>query len=257
MLERHEVEAFLVLSEELHFGRAAMRLHVSTTRVSQTIRTVERRIGAQLFDRTSRRVTLTPIGRILLDEVGPAWAGVVTGVRRAIDAASGGTGTLIAGFVSAGGAQLLARAAEQFRTRRPGWDVVTREVRLGGRAMAVRENGLDVLLTTYPVDAADLVAGGVLLREARWLAVPVDAADRSGLTPLSAENATLQEVLAQVGAGRGVYPVGSHVRRYYARPDVEYVLAEGADPVEWGLVWRRDAAGAVEFHQAAMEVLAA
>ena len=62
MLERHEIEAFLTLAEELHFGRTAERLHVSTARVSQTIRKLERRVGAPLFDRTSRRVELSPAG---------------------------------------------------------------------------------------------------------------------------------------------------------------------------------------------------
>ena len=59
MLERHELDAFLTLAEELHFGRTAERLHISTTRVSQTIAKLERRVGVPLFNRTSRRVELT------------------------------------------------------------------------------------------------------------------------------------------------------------------------------------------------------
>ncbi|MFE9392938.1 LysR family transcriptional regulator [Streptomyces sp. NPDC006784] len=59
MIERHEVEAFLTLAEELHFGRTAAKLHVSTARVSQTIRKLERRVGIPLFHRTSRHVSLT------------------------------------------------------------------------------------------------------------------------------------------------------------------------------------------------------
>ena len=66
------MEIFLTLADELHFGRAAQRLHVSTARVSQTIKKLERRIGASLFERTSRRVDLTPIGRRLGDELRPA-----------------------------------------------------------------------------------------------------------------------------------------------------------------------------------------
>ena len=58
MLERHELEAFLTLAEELHFGRTAERLRVSTARISQTIAKLERRIGVPLFNRTSRRVVL-------------------------------------------------------------------------------------------------------------------------------------------------------------------------------------------------------
>ncbi|GAA2895635.1 LysR family transcriptional regulator [Actinoplanes cyaneus] len=256
MLERHELEAFLTLAEELHFGRTAARLHVTPTRVSQTIRKLERRIGAPLFDRTSRRVVLTPIGRILLDEVRPAWAGVTAGVQRAIGAAHGGTGTLTAGFVSAGGSQLLTRIADHFRTRRPGWEVELREARLGGGAEAVREMGLDVLLAPYPVAGAGLVAGGVLIREARWWAVPADAADVAGLPRVPAGGTTISEVLTRVGAGHGVFAVGSHVRRYYARPDVAYLPGEYGETVEWGLAWRGDApAGVPAFNQAALDLL--
>lgn len=66
---RHELEAFLTLAEELHFGRTAARLHVSTARISQTIRSLELRVGARLFARTSRRVSLSPVGQQLLDDL--------------------------------------------------------------------------------------------------------------------------------------------------------------------------------------------
>ena len=62
MLERHEIEAFVTLAEELHFGRTAERLHVSTARVSQAIKRMELRVGVPLFERTSRRVELTEAG---------------------------------------------------------------------------------------------------------------------------------------------------------------------------------------------------
>jgi DNA-binding transcriptional LysR family regulator len=55
-VERRDIEIFLTLAEELHFTRAAQRLHVTPARVSQTIKLMERRIGAALFERTSRRV---------------------------------------------------------------------------------------------------------------------------------------------------------------------------------------------------------
>lgn len=61
-IDTREIEAFLVLAEELHFGRAGERLYVSQSRVSQLLRALERRVGAQLVERTSRRVRLTPLG---------------------------------------------------------------------------------------------------------------------------------------------------------------------------------------------------
>lgn len=64
-VERRDIEIFLALGEELHFGRTADRLHVSPTMISKTIKKLERIVGAKLFDCTSRRVDLTPIGRQL------------------------------------------------------------------------------------------------------------------------------------------------------------------------------------------------
>src|ERR671921_1643490 len=81
VLERYEVEAFLTLAEELHFGRTAERLHMSTAGVSQAIRKLERRVGVPLFHRTSRQVTLSAVGRQLHDDLRPAWEGVVAEVE--------------------------------------------------------------------------------------------------------------------------------------------------------------------------------
>ena len=53
-MDFREIECFLVLSEELHFGRTAQRLVVSQARVSQLTRSLERRVGGRLFDRTTR-----------------------------------------------------------------------------------------------------------------------------------------------------------------------------------------------------------
>jgi len=72
-MDMREIEAFLVVAEELHFGRAAARLQVTTGRVSQSVRMLEREVGAPLFERTSRRVALTPLGAMFLARVRPAY----------------------------------------------------------------------------------------------------------------------------------------------------------------------------------------
>ena len=60
-LELREIRVFLVLSEELHYGRTADRLCLTSSRVSQIIRTLETRVGGRLFDRNSRHVKLSPL----------------------------------------------------------------------------------------------------------------------------------------------------------------------------------------------------
>ncbi|WP_408908100.1 LysR family transcriptional regulator [Streptomyces albidoflavus] len=92
MPERLGLEAFLVLAEELHFGRTAERLHVTTGRISQVLKKLEARVGAPLFERDSRIVTLTKIGGQLREDLQSGYGQIERGLARATDAASGGRG---------------------------------------------------------------------------------------------------------------------------------------------------------------------
>ena len=83
-----EIEVFLVLAEELHFGRTAERLRMPQPRVSRLVSAFERRIGGALFERTSRRVGLTPLGQRLAGQLQPAY-GQLTAVLEDARAAAG------------------------------------------------------------------------------------------------------------------------------------------------------------------------
>src|SRR6516225_1434782 len=92
-VELRQLEAFVAVATELHFGRAAERLHMAAPTLSELIRRLERELGTPLFTRTTRRVALTSAGaellarsKIILDEVAAAGAAV----RRV--AAGGGHG---------------------------------------------------------------------------------------------------------------------------------------------------------------------
>lgn len=271
MLERYELETFLTLAEELHFGRTAEQTHVSTARVSQTIKRLERRVGAPLFIRTSRRVELTPIGQRLYDDLLPAREMIVAGFERARRSARGITATLSVGFVGAAGGQLLLEAAELLQARQPGCEVLVREVQLVDAVPWLLNGEVDVLLTCFLTERDDLVTGLPLVTEARMLAVPsghpfvdrqsVALEDLAGATVLRTPDelppegptesgpaaGSFQEILTLVGAGRGVFPIGAHMRRYYVRPDVTYVPFRDAPPVDWRLMWRADA-GTAQIH---------
>ncbi|MEU8341152.1 DNA-binding transcriptional regulator, LysR family [Actinomadura meyerae] len=294
MLERHEIESFLTLAEELHFGRTAGRLRVSTARISQTIAKLERRTGVALFDRTSRRVELTPAGRRLYDELRPAWDRVTAAFEEAVASGRGLTGVLRAAFTDAAGGQLLAGAAELFRRRLPDADVGLREARPGDLVPWLRDGEIDIGLGCLPVDEPGIATGPALVSEARMLAVPaghpfarrtsvsledlarvavlrypdtVSASLRHDRAPAATPSgrpiapgpvvATFGEMLTHIGAGAGVFPVGAHVRRYYARPDVAYVPFDDAPPIEWGLLWRAggETARVRAFAEAARDLL--
>lgn len=274
-VERHEIEAFLTLAEELHFGRTAERLQVSTARISQTISKLERRVGVPLFERTSRRVVLTAIGAQLRDDVRPAHEQIEAGFERAVSAGRGISGELRVGFVGAAAGQLLLQATDRFRVRHPDCEVLIREVQIGEALGRLRADEFETLLVCFPQRDADLAVGPVLLSEPRVLAVPArhpfarrtsvsveDLArdkvlqapcslpdhwrdpDAPRLTPAGrpiesgASAETFQEILTLIGAGHGIFPVGAQATRYYARPDVAYVPFADAPPLDWGLVWR-------------------
>jgi DNA-binding transcriptional LysR family regulator len=104
-----EVEVFLVLAEELHFGHTAERLRISQPHVSTMVSRLERRVGGALFHRTSRRVRLSPLGEQLRAELQPAWLQVVAALDSARAASTGITGAIAGGLQ----AHELERAADQ------------------------------------------------------------------------------------------------------------------------------------------------
>lgn len=124
MLEMREIEAFLSVAEELHFGRAGERLRLSTSRVSTLVRAVERRAGVQLFERSSRVVKLTPQGA----ELYPALRAAYVQIERALDdvrRTSGlGDGVLRAGFSTTLPEKLRAGLISSFEERYPDCRVV-------------------------------------------------------------------------------------------------------------------------------------
>ena len=272
MLERLETETFLMLAEELHFGRTAERLRITTGRVSQVIKKLERRIGGMLFERTSRTVRLTPIGRQLADDLVPLVAAMDEALRRAADASRGVTGELRVAFLGEWTAPVLLRTVALFTERHPECRVDVREVQLSNSRASLLDGSIDILLASYPFDG--MARGPALLTEERVLAVAAGhplAGEQSVSVEVLAEHPVVQypdvtsvgfkrdrtpertpsgrpvpkgpsgrsfsEMLTLVAMGRGVLPVGEHARQYYPRPDIAYIPLHDAPPIERGLVW--------------------
>jgi len=272
MLERHEIETFLTLAEELHFGRTAERLRVTTGRISHVIRKLERRIGAPLFNRTSRVVQLTPIGRRLAEDLAPLVAQMDEAVRRAVDAGRGVTGKLRVAFLGEYLAPVLARAVKLFTARHPDCEVEVREVHLQNSRASLLNGSIDVLLAAYPFDG--MACGPALVVERRMLAVAASnpLARRKSVSlevladhpviqypavtsaefkrdrtpehtpsgrpvPKGPQGATFSEMLSLVALDRGVLPVGEQTQRYHPRPDIVYVPIHDAPPIKRGPVW--------------------
>ncbi|WLQ43777.1 LysR family transcriptional regulator [Streptomyces laculatispora] len=272
-MERHEIETFLTLAEELHFTRTAERLLVSPGRVSQTIKKLERRVGGALFERSNRRVALTPVGRELHAELRPAYQQVQQAFANASAACRGLGGVLRVGFSAPWCGDLIVRAAEEFRARHPRCTVEFHEVTFTAAFTALRADVLDMLIKELPSDGAEFAVGPLLFSERRALVVPAShhiaaqetiSQEDTALLPLitpagvsqefldvlypqrtpggriisrGPEAVAWQEILSLVGAGQGATTASMRAAAYHGRPDVVYLPYDGAPPVDYAPMW--------------------
>ena len=135
---------FAAVAEELHFGRAAERLHMSQPPLSQQIRLLERELDASLFDRSTRRVTLTDAGRFLYPEAVQLLA-AADGVERLMSQRrEGHTGTLRVGFVDSAAYEVMPRVLAEYRRRRPMVDFELHTLSSDAQVEALRAGRIDL-----------------------------------------------------------------------------------------------------------------
>src|SRR4029077_8945132 len=100
-MEIRWLEAFIAVAEELHFSKAANRLNLAQSPLSQTIRRLERDLGTTLFDRNTRSVTLTPAGQALLPYARRVFEDIELGRQATRARDGGGYGPVWLGFAGA------------------------------------------------------------------------------------------------------------------------------------------------------------
>lgn len=273
-MELRDIEIFLTLAELLHFGRTAERLHITPSRVSQAIKKQERRIGAPLFDRTSRTVRLTPLGEQLQRDLSAGYRQITAGIEAAAEAVHGPSGTLTLGTMGPH-TQIISGALELFQTRYPGARLQHREIQPPAPLDLLRSAEVDVAVLWMPVREPDLIVGPVthtspvLLMVAathpyatrdsicledlgdhcaqvspRSIPASMEAAIVPHRTPAGrpiprgAKVSTWQEVLSAVSSGQAVAGVVAEMARFYPWPSLAFVPIRDAPPSEWVLAWR-------------------
>lgn len=282
-VELREIGVFLTLAEELHYGRTAERLGLTTSRVSQIVRTFEARVGGRVFDRTSRRVALTPEGERLRGEMSAPYAEILRAVERSRERVSQVNGELRLGllFPSSGGAS-LGQIIELFQSRHPGATVAIREVWFDDPLGPLRRGEIDVMACRLPIDQADIAVGPILASDRRIVAVandhPLAARDSVSVEDL-ADYATHDagnklphayldtlipprtpsgrqirrrhlttpspsQVLTLVATGEIVHPTISSFPDHFRHPGVTFVPIRDLPSMQAGLVWRKSAATA-------------
>jgi DNA-binding transcriptional LysR family regulator len=267
-------EAFLAVADELHFGRAADRLLVSQPRVSRLVAALEREVGGKLFDRTSRRVALTPLGERFRAGLRPGYQQMQDALAEARAAARGVTGVLRVGCTLTTGGAALTHLLDVFSLRHPGCEVTLHPIDTWDPYRTLRHGDVDLVVSWLVVDEPDLTVGPPIDQRDRVLAVgrghrladkpsvsAEELADESihelpptvptaladaivpRFTPsgrpirrVRADLPSLETMIAQVARGRLVHPVttGSPPLR---RADIVLVPISDLPPIPIGLIW--------------------
>ncbi|WP_371660490.1 LysR substrate-binding domain-containing protein [Streptomyces sp. NBC_00280] len=242
-MELRQLRYFVTVAEELHFGRAAERLHIVQPTVSQQVQRLERELGVKLFDRSPRQVRLTTAGQQFL----PAAKAVLTAEESARAVAAGLAGraakTLRVGTVEGMG-ERLDRVLEAFERQAPGVRVELVSVPVQERLRQVADHRLDAAFVRGPreaeaglqyipvwqdelvaaIPALHPLAGQERLTLAELADLPLRLPERhqhpalvdlvlascrsSGVQPVPGPTSTaLQDTLATIGSGRPMWTV--------------------------------------------------
>lgn len=267
---------FVAVAEELHFGRAAQRLHVSQPSLSVQIRKLEHGIGAQLLERDSRHVELTPAGAVLLEEAKRLLASAERLQQATREAARGDVdGSLVVGFQANAAAELTPRILAMFQRRFQRIQVEMRAYDFADPYVGLASGSSDVAFVRPPILVQDWLGIETLFVEPRVLVTSADshladrdhvsiedvvderfvgrrapeywrdfwlAVDRRGPhdVRLGAEVGSVDECFEAILAGRGVAFSQASTQRFYQRPGLAFVPVKDIPHSTLAIAWRKD-----------------
>lgn len=150
-------ESFCVLVEELHFSKAAARLHLTQPALSHQIKKLEQEIGCILLRRSPHKVILTEAGVIFARELATALSHVNRAVQEAQDAARGDAGALAIGYCELPQAGQMTTIIRRYKALYPGIDVTLRNLPTNEQAVALTAGSIDVAFLHPPLNSSQLV----------------------------------------------------------------------------------------------------
>jgi DNA-binding transcriptional LysR family regulator len=277
-IEMRQLRYFVTVAEELHFGRAAGRLHMTQPPLSQAIAALEDGLGTALFLRNRRMVALTPAGSALLPEARRILSEAALLPDLARRAASGAAGRLALAFITSADYSVLPPFLRRYSERYPGVQLALQEATSDVQVDELLRGRIDAGLLIPPLpdraraeldymkvldEPLILCAPAGLLRRKGPVALrnlpalPLIIFPReispalhdailscfraAGITPAIGQQAIqMQTIVSLVSAGMGLALVPQSVSNLM-RPGVEYrALADATPLVETGIAWRRD-----------------
>ena len=176
MFELSQLRCFVAVAEELHFGRAAERLHMTQPPLSRQVRLLEHQVGTELLERNSRSVKLTAAGRSFLPDASRILRLADEAAATARRVATGAAGQLAIGFTASVGYGKLPSLVSAVRAASPGVRLTLKEMVSGAQPSALDAREIDVGLLRPPVEHGELIAVPCS-QEALVIALPEAVAD--------------------------------------------------------------------------------
>ena len=279
-MELRQLRYFVAIAEQGGFSRAAEQLHVSQPPLSTQIKDLEEEIGARLFNRSNRGVSLTRAGQVFYDEARAILTRLQGARAKTLQADRGDVGLLSVGFVSIADYGILPPALKSFRAQFPLVEIQLHELTTDAQIRELRGSRLDLGLGLAPVAEPDITFRSIL-REELILAAPSDhpaakmqrldlrtlaktsfivpprdiapglydltisRCRTAGFAPGIVQNARqMQTVIGLVSCGMGVALVPASVRNL-KRAGVAYRPLRGKPAlIELGILQRRESANA-------------
>ncbi len=172
-MELRHLRYFSTVATELHFGRAAEKLHIAQPPLSKQIQDLEAELGFELFNRTKRSISLTPAGQAFLVEV----TQIFQQLDRAIDigrkTSRGELGQISIGFVGSATYNILPVMLQQFRDRYPHVQIELHELTTDRQLIWLREGRIDIGLIRPPIIDKDFTSE-VIFQESLVVALPTN-----------------------------------------------------------------------------------
>ena len=171
-MELRQLRYFVAVADELHFRRAAARLHITQPPLSQQIRLLEEELGCKLLNRSQRRVELTTAGEAFLRDARELLADLDRAVTTARRIGAGQDGRLRISFVGSALLSTVPEVVQRFRLARPNVEVELREQATTEQLSALRAGVVDLGLVRPPIDDLAGLRQELVLRESTVAVVP-------------------------------------------------------------------------------------
>lgn len=275
MIELRHLTYFRTVAETLHFGRAAKLLHISQPPLTRQIAALERELGVQLFDRSTRNVQLTEAGQGFYVDTTEIFNALARARRNAVSTGAGRSGALLVGFMMSSAYNILPSVTRHYSAAYPEVDMRLTEYIPNLLAVDVKDGKADVGIMYRPEDCTGLDSrtiysealvavlprdhrlagrksiGAKDLADESFISIPraiapvvydliVATCIASGFRPRIKMETNLQQTIVNlVGEGLGVAMVPSSMQAMHLDRTV-FIPMRDAPVVQVAVIWNKD-----------------